>query len=160
LKSGQEYAPITENPGHMYQVNIAADPAHMLDWDKPVGQQSEALQQGMRNIDNPMLRTWQNNGAWNDVSGKTIYNELVGKGGMTFGNQGAGRFGQASQQLNNLGIPGIKYLDQGSRGAGTGSSNYVVFNPQIVSILRKYGILAPLAAGAMGGLASQDQYQQ
>jgi hypothetical protein len=38
----------------------------------------------------------------------------------------------ASKTLNKLGIPGIKYLDQGSRTAGKGTSNYVVFDPKIL----------------------------
>ena len=38
-------------------------------------------------------------------------------------------YGQAaaSRQLREAGIPGIRYLDQGSRGAGKGTSNFVVF---------------------------------
>ena len=61
--------------------------------------------------------------------------------------------------LREAGIPGIKYLDQGSRGAGTGSSNYVVFNPGIVDILKKYGIAGAAAPVGMGALAAQDQYE-
>jgi hypothetical protein len=58
--------------------------------------------------------------------------------------------GSESQKLLGSGIPGIKYLDQGSRAAGEGSRNYVVFNPDIIEILRKYGVLAPTAtAGAL-----------
>ena len=45
-----------------------------------------------------------------------------------------------SQQLHNRGIPGIKYLDQRSRGAGKGSRNYVVFDDSLVRILERNGI--------------------
>jgi hypothetical protein len=41
-----------------------------------------------------------------------------------------------SQVLNEAGIKGIKYLDQGSRGKG-GTSNYVVFDPKEVKILEQ-----------------------
>lgn len=34
---------------------------------------------------------------------------------------------QVEQSLRNQGIPGIRYLDGGSRSAGAGSSNFVVF---------------------------------
>ena len=37
------------------------------------------------------------------------------------------------------------------------SSNYVVFNPAIVDIMKKYGIAAPI--GGMGALAAQDDYR-
>ena len=34
---------------------------------------------------------------------------------------------EAARALREAGIPGIRYLDQGSRGAGKGTSNFVVF---------------------------------
>jgi hypothetical protein len=39
--------------------------------------------------------------------------------------------------LLQAGIPGIKYLDEGSRGAGKGTRNYVVFDPSTVKILEE-----------------------
>jgi len=33
--------------GRMYEVNIAADPAHFLDWDTPLSEQPEAIRQAM-----------------------------------------------------------------------------------------------------------------
>jgi hypothetical protein len=39
--------------------------------------------------------------------------------------------------LRAEGIPGIRYLDQGSRGKGDGSRNYVVFDDNLISILNK-----------------------
>jgi hypothetical protein len=41
----------------------------------------------------------------------------------------------ASSMLRQAGIPGIRYLDQGSRGAGQGTSNFVVF-PGMEDMLR------------------------
>jgi hypothetical protein len=43
----------------------------------------------------------------------------------------------ASQELARRGIPGIRYLDQGSRGAGQGTHNYVVFDPSLIEILNR-----------------------
>jgi hypothetical protein len=44
----------------------------------------------------------------------------------------------ASDDLRkSLGIPGIKYLDQGSRGAGQGTRNFVVFDENIPKILKR-----------------------
>jgi hypothetical protein len=39
--------------------------------------------------------------------------------------------------LQEMGYKGIKYLDQGSRGVGKGTSNFVVFDPTDVKILEK-----------------------
>lgn len=48
---------------------------------------------------------------------------------------------QVSATLKNNGIPGIRYLDGGSRGAGGGTSNFVVFpgNEGLLSILERNG---------------------
>jgi hypothetical protein len=45
---------------------------------------------------------------------------------------------QTSRTLKEAGIPGIRYLDQGSRGAGNGTRNYVVFDDSLINILAKY----------------------
>ncbi len=58
---------------------------------------------------------------------------------------------EAAEALREAGIPGIRYLDQGSRGAGEGTSNYVVFDDKLIDIIRKYG-LAGLIAGGTGAI--------
>lgn len=47
--------------------------------------------------------------------------------------------GAASQALRQAGIPGIRYLDGGSRGAGSGSHNYVVFDDRLIDIVSRNG---------------------
>lgn len=44
----------------------------------------------------------------------------------------------ATETAKRLGIPGIQYLDQGSRMAGEGSRNYVMFDPSLIDIMRRY----------------------
>jgi hypothetical protein len=63
----------------------------------------------------------------------------------------------AASALRERGIPGIKYLDAGSRAAGDGSRNYVVFDDKIVEILRKYGIMAPVAGAGLSALYLGDE---
>jgi hypothetical protein len=46
---------------------------------------------------------------------------------------------QASTFLRGQGIPGIRYLDGGSRGAGQGTRNFVVFDDQLPKILERNG---------------------
>ena len=52
-----------------------------------------------------------------------------------------GRPEVASSFLKKQGIPGIRYLDGDSRGAGAGSSNFVVFpgNENLLQILERNG---------------------
>ncbi len=40
----------------------------------------------------------------------------------------------AAQELNKLGIHGIEYLDSASRGMGSGTSNFVLFDPSVAKI--------------------------
>jgi len=89
-------------------------------------------------------------------SGGHAYNELVNSANAR------GAFGEhlgpesppiqsgpsvVSRSLADNGIPGIKYLDGNSRAAGEGSRNYVVFNDELISIVRKYGIAGLFGAG-------------
>ena len=45
LKAGGELKPAG---GHMYEVNIGADPEHFLDWDKPLSEQSQHVQEALK----------------------------------------------------------------------------------------------------------------
>lgn len=114
-------------PGKMYEVDINARPEQFLDWDKPLSQQPH-VQSAFNNLGVTPGPRW----------------ELLPNSSLM---SGASRLSpeEASAALQKQGIPGIKYLDQGSRGAGQGTSNYVVFDPSIIEILRKYGILGPVA---------------
>lgn len=64
----------------------------------------------------------------------------------------------AAEALRAAGIKGIRYLDQGSRASGTGTSNYVVFDDKIIDILKKYGI-AGLTAGGIGAAMTAEEYR-
>ena len=62
---------------------------------------------------------------------------------------------ETATQTFQAGIPGIRYLDQGSRGgAGQGTSNYVVFDPKIIDILRKYAVPGLITGGGAAGVAN------
>lgn len=170
-----------------YEVNIKARPEQFLDWDKPPHSQPQRVMDVLYPEVNP---------AELDIG--DIHNVL--------------RTGErVSRDLNEAGIPGIKYLDQGSRNpfsvediaaqrkivAGLDeklkntpqlgsdptfnrfqaydklmrdklaamerpqTSNYVVFDPGLIDILKKYGLAGLTAGGAttMGALAEQGRYQ-
>jgi hypothetical protein len=63
-----------------------------------------------------------------------------------FNQSGLGPVEDASNYLNSLGIPGIKYLDQGSR-TGGGTSNYVMFGDEYPQIVNRANSLAELLRG-------------
>ncbi len=58
--------------------------------------------------------------------------------GKTYGQQAA------SEYLNSLGIPGIKYLDGDSRADGKGTRNYVVFDEKNITALERNGEPLPV----------------
>lgn len=131
--------------GRMYEVALHADPERLLDWDKPLKAQSAPVQQAVEQFglrhENPR------------PTGEDVYRRMrryVGENIQS--NRPLAE--DVSATLREAGIPGIKYLDQGSRGAGEGSRNYVTFSDDIVEILRKYG-LAGAGVGLGGAMAMQ-----
>lgn len=146
--------------GKMYEVDINADPSHFLDWDKPLSGQPPIVQDLARNADlshlAPGNRTRRQIEMWRDgtlpnaasePNGNVLHSALTDYG-MDAKNNAA-----LTERFREAGIPGIKYLDQGSRAAGEGSRNYVVFDDKLINIARKYGIAgllgAPVAGAAM-----------
>ena len=119
----------TENPKpKLYEVSIEwpdkareasnpMGPEHFLDWDKPISQQSPFIQ----DIINKQL---PGNG---DKLGEDLYWSLA------HGQPAS----EKSKILREMGIPGLRYLDQGSRKAGEGTSNYVTFSDLIPNIINR-----------------------
>ncbi len=103
--------------GSLYKVDLPdAMAAKMLDWDKPLSQQAPEVQKavGAGVFFDPAL------------TGKEIYQQIASEGFKKNG-AGANHSEYATQFFKKLGVPGIRYLDQGSRGAGQGTYNYVAF---------------------------------
>jgi hypothetical protein len=146
-----EIAPKFTPAGSMYEVNINADPADFLDYDAPLS--GQPAWQKIRN-------------RWDETLGDPdIIQERLGldpetaKGASYMYKLGAGLPGNdvgISNRLREAGIPGIKYFDAGSRGAGEGSRNFVVFDENLINIVKKYGIAG---AAAMLGASVMDVEQ-
>lgn len=123
--------------GNLYHVDLPDSAiSNMLDWDKPLSQQPEAVQTALKADPGfaSMLRSYNKKataaGVAADPSGANIYSWLMSR-------DMAGSAAGASTRLNAIGIPGIKYLDGGSRSAGSGTRNYVVFDDKLLKILKK-----------------------
>jgi hypothetical protein len=150
----------TKSGGKMYEVNINARPEQLLDWDKPVASQPHVVNafRDMGYKEAP----WPYSGKLMPERGKFLELEGEGRGAWeSLYDYGAGRGvagERAAAKLRDAGIPGIRYLDQGSRSAGEGSRNYVMFDDSLIDILRKY--MVPGAAGPLGALMMSGQEQQ
>jgi hypothetical protein len=89
--------------GRMYEVNINADPEHFLDWDKPFSQQSDYVRARAAEIASGFKKT-------PDPAGKSLYEAAAGpQKNRTEG------YPNSTNALHEVGIPGIKYRDEGSR---------------------------------------------
>jgi hypothetical protein len=130
--------------GSMYQVDIDADPDHFLDWDKPLSQQSPHVQQNLADV-----MRFQKVPTKNNMGEETTGGQMMGYLEQRFGNKV-----DASGELSSSNIPGIKYFDQGSRGAGGGSHNYVVNNDALVKVLKRYGMAGMGGAAGLNALAN------
>ena len=108
--------------------------AKMLDWDKPLSQQSAEVQKAVTPVLDRMRSDAMRPAAgWGDLQGQApttdaMFQQLL-KGDSAM-----------SKELRARGIPGIKYLDGGSRGAGTGTRNYVVFDDALPKIIERNGL--------------------
>lgn len=146
--------------GRLYEVDVNADPADFLDWDKPFSSQPEGAKNvarewlkaqgylgpkdnGPRQLEAALKAYRMEHGSMSDTP---LQAALFGRGGMAGGTPE-----NVTATLREAGIPGIRYLDAGSRGAGKGSRNYVVFDDKLITILKKYGLagLAAMGGGAM-----------
>jgi len=149
-----------KNPaGRLYQVEIDADPDALLDWDKPLWEQSESVRGALSKLGAgegnvyPPIGSRAYEGVVNAVrrgeSGEGIYGELRMAAQPEYTDAVAWdrTRATASEALKRSGIPGIKYLDGGSRGQGQGSYNYVIFDDSLVKVLGKLGVALPVIEG-------------
>lgn len=162
LGGGADAVPSIEmkQPGRMYEVNIKANPDDFLDWDKPLSQQSDKVR---RSIEPALKKAAADMGqgaspekiAQFEAMGlKNIADRMRPKEIDPWSLDVTTLAKQYPTALREAGIPGVRYLDQGSRGAGEGSRNYAVFDDSLIEILRKYGLLPPAAAGAVAASQS------
>jgi hypothetical protein len=113
--------------GNLYKVDLPDEHiAKMLDWDKPLSQQAPEVQRA--------IKIYKGDNWWivnkDRVTGEKLISEIHGRNNA-----------ELSSALGDMGVPGIRYLDGGSRGAGQGTSNYVVFpgNENLLQILERNG---------------------
>ena len=117
--------------------------ARMLDWDKPLNQQAPDVQVALQRAYRELGMTFPAKAA-TPKAGAGLYDD-VAKGFNLSPNsrqEAANSHQMASDYLRELGIPGIRYLDGGSRGAGQGTYNYVVFpgEENALTILERNGM--------------------
>lgn len=167
-----------ERHGTIYQVSINADPERFLDYDKPWNEQPQSIRDAMRSAGSglrnhvPMTMDSVLSDFGDDVRAKKMAANMAKfqAGGMSQAD-----LNRANQALHNAndkvltadalreaGIPGIKYLDQGSRSSGEGTRNYVVFDDSLIQITHKDGTPVPKAErdGIVDALTESDDKKE
>ena len=150
----------SERPGKAYEVEIGHPEDALIDWDTTLDKQQRLLpaaERAIARIPDPEAR----NDAMgivespDDNTGRDLYGILKAYSPPSDRVGDSARF--ASRALLEQGVPGIRYLDRGSRRAGQGTHNYVMFPgaEDSIRILRKYG-LGGVGAGA--ALSGEEQY--
>jgi hypothetical protein len=106
-------------PGSLYTVDLPDEMVNrMLDWNKPLTEQSLDVQRKIQQLVDKELGkgTWsvwsKNNPDYRDLRDSLFENKTEP---------------EISELFRQAGIPGIKYLDAGSRDKGKGTRNFVVF---------------------------------
>lgn len=142
-----------DRPGRLYNVEIPNDGAY-LHWDKKFGEQSAEVQSALlkMGLREEIARQHKaglisGNGKIETFTGEEIYGVLREKfyrepppdppgtpRGWGFATRGNESSRDASLALRDAGIPGIQYLDAGSRGKGDGTHNYVLFDDSLAKI--------------------------
>ncbi len=134
----------------------------MLDYDKPLSEQPKNVQEVLAKLGDPQEKL----DAYDNALLKALFEDAPDPGatprnplGSEIINKLENQYGRAgaSEYLKSLGVPGIRYLDAGSRGqGGSGTRNFVVFpgEEKKVSILERDG---KKLANALKATAAQKQ---
>jgi len=117
----------------LYKVDIPDEHIDkMLDWDKPLSEQPKYVREILKKEGYDRERLYDTvPNTW----GSSVYNNMMNNIDQRkrLGKRGASE--ATAKELKRIGISGIKYLDQGSRQGGKGTSNFVLFDDQIPQIL-------------------------
>lgn len=149
----------------LYKVDIPDEVIpNMLEWDKPLKEQPATVQKALKKLGvtqtppaapeavEAAKEAYRANPSRENLQ---AMNALMNQGRNIMGSDIIKQGLATEEALQQAGIPGIKYLDAGSRGGG-GTSNMVVFSPEMMRILERNGEATgarPWAAGEWGGRA-------
>lgn len=115
--SGVKLLPTTE--GSLYTADLPDEMVdRMVDWDKPVQLQTPQVREALQSIIDETL----GQGAFSEIiRSNPDFKDLQDNALESLTNA------EISEALRQRGILGIKYLDEGSRGRGEGTRNFVLF---------------------------------
>jgi hypothetical protein len=149
--------------GAMYEVNIDVEPDELLDWDKPLSEQSELVRKAVNDMGLSKAPNIKENPNFPDDFGMLPTDDPMGSELLSRSAQKnwakMDQPGYGEAPFKAAGIKGIRYKDGFSRGSEGGSSNYVIFDDRLITIAKKYGIAIPAAAAYLARMTGEDTSQ-
>lgn len=147
-----QYEDMHKRKGALYKLQLHLDPARMGRLERPLHEQPSHVANSLFDIANTgnfyqprfdMSRTM----APPMMEQMQLEEVLRRMGGM--GQAGPTRAKMLRQELEGRGVQGLEFI-----GDSSGVKNFVVFDPELVTILKRYGLPVALAPGATaaGGL--------
>lgn len=131
LISADKVKKAVENKGVLYKVDLPDEQiAKMLDWDKPLSQQKHLFENVGPHGDSFRFKDFLERLGID--AEKTTGGQFLQEIGM---GRDSAKAAAISKTLKSYGIPGIRYLDGGSRAGGKGTSNFVVFDDSLPKII-------------------------
>ena len=125
IENNKQRIQLKIDEGYLYEIDVPdEDIAKMLDWDKPLSAQTESVRKALDRLQahadlprgfGPAIKAARQRPRFD---GNDLYAEMVKILPAE----------KISAMFDELGIPGIKYYDQGSRGAEEGTRNMVLFD--------------------------------
>ncbi len=152
----REKAYASDNPGRMYEVALHARPEEFLDTKVPFDKQTAEVQAALRPYREAVAEDWKVNPTLQPPSTfsgiSAAASDIMPKAAE-----------KIAQSMREMGIHGVRYPDAFSRPDKTieKTHNFVVWSPEIIEILRKYGIAGPALMGPAiaNALAGDEQSQ-
>ncbi|MFA5166736.1 MAG: hypothetical protein WC449_05625 [Candidatus Paceibacterota bacterium] len=129
VPEGNLYKTSLEWPDAAREASDPMGPHHFLDWDKPLSEQHESIIKALKSSGRWADDEWKYGKPINEVTGADVAKSVNSRN-----NEGI------AWMLQKEGIPGVRYLDGGSRGVGEGSYNYVLFDDKIPKIVERNGM--------------------
>jgi len=134
--------------GKTYQVALEPKPDELVDYDLSLNEQSENIRKALQPF-------YEKYGVANTADFGTLLESV--KSMRTIPDDAF------SEELVKQGIKGVKYRAAGSRGANVTDEaaklNYVIFDDKLISIMKKYGIVGPVAVTAKSVASNNDEQE-
>ena len=145
--------------GKMYEVDIDASLDELLDYDTPIKDQpqniQDAIYSSVEEIPQNVIDDYFGGSRENVISGDMTGNVFISNMEKATGNVDGGE-----HALMQRGVKGIKYADAQTRFSPKGKThNYVIFDDKLVEIARKYGVTIPVASAILAGTITPEQAQ-